>query len=219
MAEVKLVKDEEVDKAINNAIAYSHSKTNYDNIGSQQIKMVGNVKEKKKSLFSKFSDTFLTEDLDNVKEYVTKEIVIPSIKNLIFDSFTNTLQMMIFGSISRDPRSRGGNGYRDYSSISKSSPSNYRAVTNDNNRDRFDFRDLVFTSNRDAEEVLYTLYEYIHEYGHATVADYYNAIPGVSSVYTDKDWGWTDLSDVRIRPVRDGFILTLPRPIYRPDTK
>ena len=205
-----------IDKVVGDINQPSKRGTDYD---KPKLKLEGGVKEKKKSLGEKFSETFLSEDLNNVKGYVFKEIVVPSIKNLLFDTLSNAFQMIIFGTTS--PARNGGRkaGYYDYNAISKSGSNNYRPVVNDIPRDRFDFRDLVFTSSRDAEEVLYTLFEYIHEYGHATVADYYNSIPGVSSVYTDKDWGWKDLSEVRVRPVRDGFILTLPRPIFHPEDK
>ena len=206
----------EVKEAIETTVA----KTDYDEISNKKaIKLEGKVKEKKKSLGDKFSETFLSEDINTVKGFIFTDVVLPALRNLLYDSISNTASMLIFGTANKGKNFGNGGPYRDYNSISKSGPSNRRPVVNDNTRDRFDFRDLVFDQRRDAEEVLYTLFEYIREYGHATVADYYNSIPGVNSVYTDKDWGWTDLRDATVRPVRDGFVITLPRPVYRPDSR
>lgn len=214
--------NKEVDERINSLVKEQTNKIEYDNIDKNKptIKIEGDVKVRKKSLADKFSETFLSEDVGNVKEYVFKDIVVPAVKDLLFDSITNTIQMIIFGTTSK--RGSGGYGYNDYRKYS-SNKSNFNKYSTDpgyRNRDRFDFSGLEFNERRDAERVLYMLYDYIHAFGHATVADYYNAFDikqlralGIYPAYTDGDWGWTDVSEVTIRRAPGGmWYLTLPRP-------
>lgn len=187
-----------------------------------KLELESGVEIRKKSLGRRFTETFIGDDIDSVKEYVKTDVVIPAIKNLIFESVTNALQMMLWNNVGQPIKRKGEQ--REYNEFYKSKSYNVSASANRSPRDRFDFYDIVFKSKFDAEKALSLLYEYVDTYGHATVADYYNSIPQevlknagiMSSVYTDNDWGWRDLNNIRIQPVRGGYILTLPRPIYKP---
>ena len=191
-------------------------------VDKPKLELESSVEIRKKSLGRRFAETFIGEDIDAVKEYVKTDVVIPAIKNLIFESVTNALQMMLWSSAGQPVKHKGGP--IDYNEFSKSKSHNVSTASDRSPRDRFDFYDIVFKSKFDAEKALSLLYEYVDTYGHATVADYYNSIPQevlknagiMSSVYTDNDWGWRDLNNIRIQPVRGGYILTLPRPIYKP---
>ena len=48
-------------------------------------------------------------------------------------------------------------------------------------------------------------------YGQVTVADLYDLV-GISGSFTDNNYGWTDMREASVRRVRDGYILSLPRP-------
>ncbi len=80
------------------------------------------------------------------------------------------------------------------------------------NKARHIFSDLVLATRSDAEEVLSTLVEYVDMYELVTVADFYDAV-GVASDYTDTKYGWDDLREAYIRPVRGGYIIEFPRTI------
>lgn len=188
-----------------------------------KIELEGAVEIRKKSLGRRFAETFIGDDIESVKEYVKRDVVIPALKNLIFESVKSGLEMMLWRDTGQPIKRKGEPvDYNGYSSKSKSY--NVSIASDRSPRDRFDFYDIIFKSKFDAEKVLRLLYEYIDTYGHATVADYYNSVPQevlknagiMSSVYTDNDWGWRDLNNIRIQPVRGGYILTLPRPIYKP---
>lgn len=60
--------------------------------------------------------------------------------------------------------------------------------------------DIMFTNRRDAEEVLDILRDIFSKYACVTVADVYDHISEPSS-YIQSRYGWTDLSDITIRPM------------------
>lgn len=172
----------------------------------------GKVQEKKKTFGQKFRETFIGEEVDSVGNYIVEEIIVPAVKHAIIDSVSRGVSM-IFG----EPISRGSGGYRDSTYVS------YRGYYND--RDRRDrerksreserIRDLdnfVFETRGDAEEVLSQLVDYIHDYGTASVGDFYDLIGHVGGSFTDQNFGWTNLSHADVKRKRDGYVLDLPRP-------
>ena len=60
--------------------------------------------------------------------------------------------------------------------------------------------------------VLDTLLKLVEDYDVARVADYYQLV-GRTGSWTDNEWGWTNLSDSRVRRIPEGYILELPRPV------
>lgn len=214
-------------------IVEDNSRKDYTAASKQTQKVQSGAKERKKSLGKRFAETFLSEDIDDVGEWVKHDVIIPGVKNLVYDALTNALQGVLWNGGSSGPRydRRDDRRYqRDYSSYSKNKSRDTRSSSDSYNRDRFDFRDIVFVPEYEkgqtlkdartaAEAVLFELNYLIDEYGHATVADYYNQIPGVRTVFTDNDWGWVDLRDARVKPVREGYIITLPKPIFKPNER
>jgi hypothetical protein len=68
----------------------------------------------------------------------------------------------------------------------------------------------VVDTRYDAELVLDSLNDCITEYGRATVGDFYDLV-GYDTENTDYKWGWTDLSAARVRKIRGGWLIDLPR--------
>ena len=52
--------------------------------------------------------------------------------------------------------------------------------------------------------------EHTFRFGEVTVADLYDLV-GISSDYTDRKYGWTDLATAKPIRVRGGYLLDLPR--------
>lgn len=74
-----------------------------------------------------------------------------------------------------------------------------------------DFGEIILGSMAEANEVLDRLYIMIDQFGTATVADLYEMCD-LSANFVDRNWGWTDISGSRVRRVRNGYLLDLPRP-------
>lgn len=224
------------EKEVNEAIAEiveDNTTKNYSSASTKQLPQVqSGVKERKKSFGKKFAETFLSDDIDSVGEWVKRDVIIPGLKNLFYDTATNALQGILwntFGGSPRDYRRDDRRYQRDYTGYSTNKSRNNRVVDDRPDRDRFDFRDIVFVpeydkgqtlkdAKRAADEVLFELTYLVDNYGHATVADYYAQIPGITSVYTDSYWGWNqdNFKGVDVKAVRGGYVITLPRPIYKP---
>lgn len=164
----------------------------------------GKVKVKKKS---KFADLFISEDANNVKDYIFLDVLVPAIKKAISDIVTDGIDIILYGG--------SGNGRKRSSSDSISYTSYSRFSDRDRRDDRrssigYRFNDIIFDDRREAKEVLERLDELIDNYGKATVADFYDLVD-ISGNYTDNRYGWTSLRNADIVSVRDGWMIKLPK--------
>ena len=176
---------------------------------------------KQKSEARKFLDNFISEDVANVKDYLVRDIVIPTIKDTIWAAITNSVEMVLFGGTGRARRSGGTTSrrtsdyvsYSSYSSDSRSGRSyRDRREEEEISRNRFDPEDIVFKYESDAVAVLDQMADVIETYGKVTVNDLYDMVDRTPPAYTATRYGWTYL-DGNCKPVRvrDGYILKLPK--------
>jgi hypothetical protein len=177
--------------------------------GQRAEKVVkGAVTKKKRTVGSK-----IAEDVVGVKEYLKKDVLIPSAKKLIVDLVKDGIEMLAYGSTGR----RGDRPVVDRVSYDK------RYVRSDDRyaspvqpRARFDYDNIEFRSKDDADNVLRRLDEMIDTYGHARLSDLYDLI-GESCDYTYNSYGWTNLSSAKVLRTSGGYVLDLPRvlPLHR----
>ena len=62
------------------------------------------VRTKKKTIWDKIHEEFISEDGKSVGDYIVLDVLVPAIKKTISDIITNGIDMLLFGS----SRSRGG---------------------------------------------------------------------------------------------------------------
>lgn len=169
----------------------------------------------KKPLGKKFSEAFLTEDTNDVKSWLIKDVLIPGIKNTILD----IIQMMFFGEVdsrrrgrtSRDRESRYD--YRGCYNSGSSSRSSRRREDRYDSDDRIDFRNIVLRNRNDAENVIEEMRRRIRNDGSASVADLLDLID-IPGRYTDNNYGWNDERDIGIRRVSSGYLIDVAEPRY-----
>lgn len=155
------------------------------------------------------------ETARSIGEYVIWEVLIPAAKATISDIVTNTVEMAVYGSESRDRKGKRlrrerGQTVVSYNSIyDKQSSRSRTRESRSRNRHRFD--DILIAERVDAEEILSTIIEYLDRYDLVTVADFYEAC-GLPSEYTDRNYGWENLDQASIRAIRGGWIVDLPDP-------
>ena len=175
---------------------------------------------KRKSLGRQFKETFIGGDVKSSIRYVAMDIVLPMVRDLIFEAGQGGLEKLIFGEARRyrgttHPQA-GPTGYVSYNRYSgpmgsgSRLPSAQRALSRQA-RARHDFDEIVLDSRTEAEQVIDQMFEVVNRYGSATVADLYELV-GLSSTHTDHKWGWTDLSGAGVSRLRDGYLLDLPDP-------
>lgn len=181
-------------------------------------------KKAKKGLFSRLVTGVVGPDgLPGIGQYVNDEIVVPAVKNILFDAITSGISMVLYGDKGGRPTRGGGRPYNSYYSgssrttyntaSSRYSPSNRREEPIDNRvrPSRYDVDEYVIEDRFEASNVLVSLTEYADRYDRVSVADYYEMI-NVESNYTDNNYGWTidSISRASVMPVRNGYIIKFP---------
>lgn len=175
-------------------------------------KVVSNpVKIKKKSEIKKVADVFISEDVENVKSYVMRDVVIPTLKDMFVNAFETAIKMLVYGD-TRGTRS-SSDSRTSYSSSYYNSSS--RPATRANVYGRgFDIDDITFVTLKDADDVLYGMHERLDEYGSLSVAEFYDLIDDdYTPPYTANNYGWTNLDAAKPVMVQGGWKLRLPRPV------
>ena len=168
----------------------------------------GKVKTKKKSEIKKFTDIFISEDIENVKSYILLDVFIPAVKKAISDIFTNGIDMLLYGDSGRSRRKPPV----DRVSYNQRYDRAYDRRDYGSNRTRsgYSYDEIILDNRGEAEAVLDGMFDVLDTYGMVRVADFYDLV-GVTGNYTDNNYGWTNLSNARIERARDGFIIKLPR--------
>ena len=173
----------------------------------------GVVKVKKKSETRKFLDNLMGDQVQDIKSSIKNDYIIPAIRNTIWDVFTNTLDMILFGG-SGGGRSRRRStsdkiSYRSFYDDRRSDSRRY-----DDRRDRsrsgFDYDELVLETRGEAQAVLNAMDNMMDEYKIVSVADMYDLI-GETCPYTAYKYGWTNIRNAEIVRVHDGYIIRMPK--------
>ncbi len=177
------------------------------------------VSLKKDSVGKKFMKAFFSEGFDYVKQDILNELVIPGIKTGILVALERTF----FGrgtGYGYNPWGWSNVNYNKqyyqqkpitvtYKNVSQTYGGPQVQVANPNN---YGLKPVIFQNRQDAENVLRGLMSQIAKYNEATVMQYYD-LCDLDSEFTDNKWGWQDLGNARIYPVRGGCCLELPPPI------
>lgn len=170
-------------------------------------KVVTGTVIKKKNGVRKLADTFISEDVANVKSYVLMDILVPAIKKAVSDIVTDGIDMILYGGENnRRSRNRDNNrvSYVSYSDYSKRDDRRPRRPSG------YSYDDIILDSRSEAEEVLIQMNELLDRYSVVSVADLYDLV-GITGNYTDNKYGWTQLRSADVIHVRDGWLLKLPR--------
>lgn len=159
------------------------------------------VKKEKPS--AGFLKSFINEDFDSVKDYIFNDVLKPTLKSLLADIVKGGIEKLLYGEVKNNKSSRHESKF-SYDRCSEPTRASQP------NRSSHNFDDITFTTRYDAERVLSDMTHYIRTYGQVSVSDFYDYV-GITPEWTDEEWGWTNLRGTNVRPVRNGYILTLPR--------
>jgi hypothetical protein len=180
----------------------------------------GNVSERKPGLGKRIKETFLGgESLQTVLENVVVDVVVPQVKDLMFDFVSTTIQRKLFGT-SRPLRGNGNSSpitkvnYGNFSR-SGSNPAGRAGEADQKQSARSSnaWENLVFDNRGDAEAVIDALVAAIEQFQVVALSDLYEMI-GHTGKYTDEKYGWDTMVGAHVARVRDGFLLELPRPKF-----
>lgn len=174
----------------------------------QKLEPIAKGKAKKKSEVKKLADTFIAEDITNVKDYIIMEVLLPAAKKAISDIVTNGIDMILYGETRSKSKSRESRV--SYTSYYKDRDREYDRPGRSRGRYGYDYDDIILDTRKEAEEVLDRMDDLIDTYGVVSVADLYDLV-GISGNYTDNKYGWTNLRNADVQRVRDGYLLKLPK--------
>ncbi len=155
----------------------------------------GNVKIKKEPLSRKFSEVFLSDSIDNVKNYIFFDVIVPGIRDLVSSMISNGSDMLIYGH-SRGNRGLNGRDPEKYSRVSRGNNiGRSEGIIRGNPRSRHSYNDIIFDSRGDAREVLDCMQDIMDRFKMVSVADFYElAHAEECETYADRKYGWFDLS-------------------------
>ena len=175
--------------------------------------VTGRVAKKKNSPLSKLASIFIPEDVDDVKEYIVKDLVIPTIKS----TFLDAMEIFINGGSSGRSRSRYGGSRVSYSGYYKEKERRRERDREDRSYNRLhEFDDIIVETRAEAEEILDCMYDLLDDYQIVRVADLYDMAGVTDKSHTSYRYGWTSLDQAHIaRASGGGFIIRMPnaRPI------
>lgn len=174
-------------------------------------------KLQKKSVASRTASAFFAEGIADVGAFLWWDVIIPGAKTVVSDLVTSGVERMLYGEALRPSQrrsfgvSRGWTERTDYSRsrVYRSGREERTSVREDRALRSDDPDEIILETRADAYKVLETLRGNIERYGSTSVGDLYGLV-GVSTDYTDENYGWTDLSRSGARRVRNGFVLDLP---------
>ena len=170
--------------------------------------VTGKVITKKKSSIGKVADNFINEDMNNVKNYVLIDVLIPAIKKAISDIVTNGIDMILYGETGRSKKS--STSYIPYNKYSDNRRDDRYSGSGIRSRSAYYIDDIVLESRGEAERVLDQMDDILDVYKNVSVLDLYE-LCGIRTEPTDNKYGWTDLRNAEIIRVRDGYLLKMPK--------
>lgn len=173
--------------------------------------VAGKVTAKPKTGLAKFAETFLAEDIHKVKDYVVKDLIIPTVKDTIWTIIARGSERLIFGEAGHSPKN-SKLPFVNYGNLFKSNtPSQVPTVNSSTSQYSVD--NIILEDRGDAEKVLTAMNAHIAEFGEVSISTLYEFIGEPIGDFMSTRWGWRSLNTAGImRTSNGGYKLDLPRP-------
>ena len=170
-------------------------------------------------------DTFFTKDLGTIRNYVIVDVIFPTIKRAISEIVRNGIDMLLYPDANERRRNTPYNQpYRTSynSSYPNGSTYSYGGTTTSSQQQQSnkpqtkignDYEDVTFPTRGEAELVLSRMIDQIHDYGIASVSNFYDLSRIEDDNYTNNFFGWKDLSSAEVLRSRygDEYYISFPR--------
>lgn len=174
----------------------------------------GKTVVKQKSGLGKIIEIFFAKDIEDVKDYLIQDVLIPELRDAVYNLINNGCQMFLYG----DTRTKRGSNGPGTVRISYNKCYDQGKPVEQNNRSRtgMNFDNVTFEDIADAEEVLNQMIDILEIYKSVSVADFCD-LANIPDEYTDRKYGWTNLSKAEVRRVSGGgYYIKLPKAILLP---
>lgn len=178
--------------------------------------VTGDVIVKKKTIGSRIKNIFFGGDIDSAASYVVSEVLLPALRNLVVETVSRGTDRLIYGdSAHRGRRSTNYSPRVQYNNPINRDRSSRTAYLPDQKpidrwtQGRKTFEDVIVGSKSDADTVVEQLINVVDMYEVVSVADLYELL-GLPSTHVDNKWGWSHLSGIEVRQVREGWQIAFP---------
>lgn len=176
----------------------------------------GKAAVKKKSEGKKFLDAFFEGDVNNLGASIISNVVIPAVRDLIWNSVERAVKGLLYGDFSS---SRGSDrnsiparqvDFTRYSDRRRRDRDDYRDSSRD---DIYDYGEIFLEDRRDADAIVDRVFELLDRYQWVSVAQLYE-LAGLRGRYTDHNYGWRDRdrNSIYVTTTRGGYLVKMPRP-------
>lgn len=173
--------------------------------------VAGKVTAKPKGEVAKFFETFFAEDIHKVKDYLLKDVIIPTIKDTIWTVIARGSERMLYGEAGHAPKN-SKLPFINYGSMFKSNTPAAPSSSSTNNQYSVD--NIILEDRGDAEKVLAAMNAHIGEFGEVSISTLYELIGEPIGDFMSTRWGWRSLNTAGImRTSNGGYKLDLPRAI------
>ena len=171
---------------------------------------------KKKSFLERSKEAIFVDDTGSIGGYIVRDIIIPTIRDTIYNIVTNGLSMALYSTPNTKTKARGGTGtyvsYADYyNDRAVVTPVNKRIPPSDRYRTQFNIRDIPVPSKDIGYQALDELSERMSMYGNASVQDLFDILRIGSAPATMVNYGWTDISTASVDFIRGEWLLRMPK--------
>lgn len=177
--------------------------------------VTGEVIHKKKTFSSKFRDVFLGAELKSATQYITSDVLLPALRNMIVEATSRGIERLIYGD--RAPQRSSmqfGQTRVSYNNISNARSGPQQRIyipgqAQEVHPRRADIAEFVLERKEDAETVVESLSNIVGAFDVVAVSDLYQLV-GIPHTYVDNHWGWSSLAHVHIRQTRQGWVIDMP---------
>lgn len=175
----------------------------------------GKAVAKPKGKLAQIAGNFIVEDFKKVKEYIIKDVILPTLKDMLWTSIARGSERMLYGESGHSPKN-SKLGHINYGGIFKQVVSNGDPARSTNRQHFLD--SIILDDYGDAQRVLAAMEAYIAKYGSVTVAELHEFIDEPMGDYTNTQWGWRSVNTVTITRVSDGkYKINLPEAVSLKD--
>ena len=176
------------------------------------IKVIsGKATTKPKGELAKFADTFIAGDIRKVKDYIIKDVVIPTIKDTIWTVIAKGSERLLYGEAGHAPK-KSKLPYLDYNGLFKQSSAPAQSQAGSSSSPLYSIDHIFLDDEDDAKKVLAAMHAYIAQYGSVSISELHDFINEPISDFTSTHWGWRSINTASYTPTGDGrYKLILPR--------
>lgn len=171
----------------------------------------GKATIKPKGELAKFFETFFAEDLSKVKDYLLKDVIVPTIKDTIWTVIARGSERMLYGEAGHAPKN-SKLPYVNYNSLFKQTPSS--TPSNSSSNSQYGVDNIILEDRGDAERLLAAMKGHIEQFGEVSISTLYEFMDEPIGDFVSTRWGWRSLNTAGImRTSNGGYKLDLPRAI------